>query len=1514
MLSLSGNSETAFAALNSLNVNPLVYAEWNYNNIVKPYTIHSSNTSSLNAASGLNVAASWSRRNGGTVSLLSNGGEINEINTSGSCLKLSTNSKSDNDTFSSTVTLPSGSGYYKIIFYLKSYMKNVYGQNTPIRNVSIQNAGAGSFTGSVRYNIVPVNNNAKRPMLDYNNSISGSSTITSASGANISWSASAQNAVAFDIYRSKNNTSLMPYLTTIPAIVENISSGSYTYNDDFLQNPTTIKYNPTQNMKIFVNPTARVLNSSSPVENLQHYTRIISEQTGMIEKISNSIELDGSKYYRVEVFVGSTSTFTQIVLDISTQCPFINGSLLLCNAEMFKIDGWNFSTSDYYPIESVFDSYRPGEALLHPYLQTNDRYVDYGKDNQSLKPVSSIFFSNDEVFNGAYPYKQAHNSIFNRFKYYISPNDLDTSTVTVRAQYKNYLDINKIVIKTSNAIENMTTVSGSIQILGPNYSVLSTIALPAGTFDKSGIAVAYFDGISWSASSAEDGRGSWVPPTLTDSGIFQNVTSSVTGISYITNQPNSSSQRLSKNNPKPTTALDRVHVIEISPRLELDISGIVQDFSVNKMMDDSESEAAFPIGYMNGNQGSINISNIPVYKNNFPFTIFDNLSSAATISDIIRENVKFTVGLISPTNDFTDYVPFMTMYSDSWSIKDLDTITVDLYDPAKYLMSYDAPDYFCHSEEIFTTITNLFDICGFSDYDYNGLNQILKQKNIKINAFYCDRNQTIIEVLKSFFVAHQIAASFDEYGILRFKDLEDYLYQYTSNNFNPDFLVSDIPLVINKSSGSVYYEANLIKDSYSSNVEQKKGKITIKFTEPVRNFTNNADVTNSRRTLTLTNKVFKESNQSALVRSYLSKSIKGAENYFYVDPKLLTSQSHVGNLLTESGMAFLQGELISWAGLEYNFSGSSGTKPVQSINKLIYNSDECFTTSDEMISTHLSLTNVEWHPTGKIVGVQRGLKNTKPRNHMIFDDSTVKTNNAISSSNNFSSIIIYNNSNGSLSSGTPAAKASYGDSGVTFKDNIAKFMVHKPKTGKKHVLALIPKFNQSQGEYAAPVSASNFDFFQFVFTGPNLTNQKFAANGDESIVEIGFYIKHPTSPLLFGIRNVKNQSVLAVNEFSVSGVKPKTSSNQNHPSHSAPFQKLGKNVFDGLPHRIGLWINYENSTCYFYINQHQYGPYTIVGSRNGGIAKAKTNDWGVYVENLEKTFMNTQHDEKTLSLFVHEMYAYDYKSLGEMQYGHTNLYPPAITDYNFHWQSKNYLNEIIKNNPNCEPKYYFWGPLDLFGVKIYDNVAFDTTPVFQNTLKIEEIGYSGDWPGLNGVIKKTTNKDIAMSSIFSTPFRFSMMLVNNNKNNQFVWLCKTSKLEEEPSVNPFTLEANFMRQTDEITVEKIINPTNKDGGVILNTLWIQSKDEAEKLLSKSVHFANSFNTTVNLQIFGNPLIQVGDICKFVYTSKRIGYDPESLNPNPAYFLVKEVNQNFTGGLTTDLSLKPLFNTNSTSIA
>jgi hypothetical protein len=70
----------------------------------------------------------------------------------------------------------------------------------------------------------------------------------------------------------------------------------------------------------------------------------------------------------------------------------------------------------------------------------------------------------------------------------------------------------------------MSNVSGSITLLGPNSSSLVTIPFAAGDYSAAGILTLYYDGLTWSPS-----RSNWSPPKLTDSGVLQNVTSSVTG-------------------------------------------------------------------------------------------------------------------------------------------------------------------------------------------------------------------------------------------------------------------------------------------------------------------------------------------------------------------------------------------------------------------------------------------------------------------------------------------------------------------------------------------------------------------------------------------------------------------------------------------------------------------------------------------------------------------------------------------------------------------------------------------------------------------------------------------------------------------------------------------------------------------------------------------------------------------------------------------------------------------------
>ena len=128
-------------------------------------------------------------------------------------------------------------------------------------------------------------------------------------------------------------------------------------------------------------------------------------------------------------------------------------------------------------------------------------------------------------------------------------------------------------------------------------------------------------------------------------------------------------------------------------------------------------------------------------------------------------------------------------------------------------------------------------------------------------------------------------------------------------------------------------------------------------------------------------------------------------------------------------------------------------------------------------------------------------------------------------------------------------------------------------------------------------------------------------------------------------------------------------------------------------------------------------------------------------------------------------------------------------------------------------------------------------------------------------------------------------------------------------IENFAINAHFFKSSEEKTLERIIDNANINQSATLTSNWIQNTAHAQNLMKKIMIMINSFNQTISIQIFGNPLIQVGDICQFVYTLKKIGYDPEGQGVIPKYFIVKEVSQEFTGGLVTNLVIKPLFNMN-----
>lgn len=1044
MLRLSGNSEYAFASENSINANPLIYAEWNYNTIHRPFLIASSSTAISSNISDYN---SWTSSNGGDSSMIRNAGFQSVLNPTASAIDLKlSNVKTDVYSSASVSVSPGQNKYYKFAFYVKANQPIYSGQNLVIPATAIEstpvNAASAAIALTAYYRIAQLTRNGAEAFPDFDDEdVEVVRLLTGQSSVKLNWDALTYRGPLYNIYRSISDIDKPLYLTTIPAINQKIQSinpvsGSFTCNfyfagtkssniavgsrfgligtvnandgmnadnlekfrtkmnrtrwevtaisastnsdgdpitiataspsssvvqayvlsigassvfckkivkngketkdfmkakfgfyedtvtyEDILTPTDRINSFPVKDDKIRVMPSVRLSRNGNLLENSNMYVKVYENETDEADISRGMIDIDGISYKKIEIYFGSQSQYDSIKFDLSIDSSYGFANVYICQPTLYAIDQWEFFSSQEYPIDSLFNSHRPGEALLNPYLQDDDRliYKDTITKNSiqsgpKNKKVSYAVFNPDLMYDYSMisPFKQMHsNHMNNIMRYYVSDKQTGVNTpntLSISAIYNDYMSINKLVVKGIPVFMNLQSASGNIVLLQASGS--TTVPFVAGDFDGSGLLDLYYNGSSWSKTQPTDGT---YPPKLTDSGLLQNVIENVKGIVFnIDDIPNGAKFKSTR----------RIHILEISPRLEIDISGLVQTFAVSKSMDDEQSAAGFPMSYINANSGTIEISNIPVYRDTLPSIIFDDISENATFYNLMKHGVKFTGALISSLQDFTEKIPMFTMYADTWSVSDIKSVTVNMFDSAKYhLMAIQAPDYFGENEGMFSMLTNVMDVAGFSDYDFDGLKDLTKNRSQGTSHFWCDRTITLFEALKSFFAAHQIGAFFDEYGIMRFIDIDKIIDNYLDETIDADFAVTDIAFA--PASSSITYIPNIMSDTYSHNLAPKIGKVSLQYQVPIKAFTDDVNVGGARMS-EQNQAVWTETGNSALISSFANKSMLHNESYFSSNPDLTQFFSHATtprhSLGTMKGMAFIGGELIDWNGFEYTFN------------------------------------------------------------------------------------------------------------------------------------------------------------------------------------------------------------------------------------------------------------------------------------------------------------------------------------------------------------------------------------------------------------------------------------------------------------------------------------------------------------------------------------------------------------------------------------------------------------------
>lgn len=259
-------------------------------------------------------------------------------------------------------------------------------------------------------------------------------------------------------------------------------------------------------------------------------------------------------------------------------------------------------------------------------------------------------------------------------------------------------------------------------------------------------------------------------------------------------------------------------LIEISPRLTVDLSDKTLSYDVSKIASDL-GVSGMPVGQLLASNGIITICDYD--------QAFNENNESSIISNFLTKNIQFKFYEIIVDVDGYDYfVPIKTMYAEGFPQTNFANRTVDisLRDLFFYLESMTAPELLIPNVSLSYAVSTLLDSIGFSNY---GFKRVVGETELIIPFFFVGPGRSVAEVLNDLAVSSQTAMFFDEYNnfVMMSKNYmmpsdtqrETDLVLYGSKDFNDDGVFE------NKATSEKL--ANIIEISSADNKVYNGGRI-----------------------------------------------------------------------------------------------------------------------------------------------------------------------------------------------------------------------------------------------------------------------------------------------------------------------------------------------------------------------------------------------------------------------------------------------------------------------------------------------------------------------------------------------------------------------------------------------------------------------------------------------------------------------------------------------------------------
>ena len=1254
--------------------------------------------------------------------------------------------------------------------------------------------------------------------------------------------------------------------------------------------------------------------------NLSALAYIDSHRAHSSSQIIDSIQWTKFEIYLSSQPLGTAYSSPTISLHHNSLDGATTYGVLIDQLEVHLTSDFEYKYGNLWSTAAPFNAFRPGESFVPSgnslcQLPSNFRKINTDlsistgsqvsnyKWNSQTMPVSPVVYhptllgTNAPNFNPIY--KNGSLSEWSQYKYFVA----DSSIPTISAVYDQLLNVNKIVIKFNTVYSvpsSFTVTLGGFTntASGSNTTVYSySTTLINSDIDSSGTCILYYNSAGgWLTGTNPSGpwtgtadttsvpgtpsfdyqgnikfggaKGGTVNATVQINSIQVTQNSSTVNSAY--SSYTSVDENLTGTGSKvdKTSEFQRMQIVEISPRLEVDVSYYTMSVQTDAELDNQQNP--LPISQISSNMATITLSSIPLNVSNTIVSLFSNNSTNSVLKGLFKNYVKCYVGYrildsVTGSSSSDKVIPGGVFYVDTWDISDVEQTVVTAYDITKYLQLVQPTDYVSQSEDGFRLISNILDFAGFTDYDYDSLKKVTSLKHtdtsgiqttsqtpIRIRYFYVDGSQQkVFDVLREILEAYQIAAYVDSYGVLKFINIDGIFDP--SNPINMQLHDTTGGVSVTGISGtnindgyanSLTIDPNIVIDTFTETTKTKVGKATLTYKTPQIEKTISSDprLANSSNLyvdfaptfMDSTNAIWDSTIDDAATYNTLASTMKQSDTYFTVPSYEATAASTQdinfrSYSIDHDGYGIIENEIVSFQYKEWAFTGTGADNSIY--NRSILNSAD-FAAQQAEINNLFGNNPYTAAATGRITNVKRGQFNTPVSDHIVMA-SLADIQTKFNTGSLTPSII---NGNIAITQKVGAfAYLSANDPGVS--SSVYNTFSTKIVAGINSNTS-----NPSGTAYGLVMFDSTQSTSLTVFIQENIIN-----GVRQYQLGVGVNGKSFLSVPYIDVTNIINDQI-------------------KYPKAS-PFEDYAKYINLKFVKGSGN----PNNAFEVFINKTQVPLLTLSGLTASSIDTS--GGFGMCVGGLNTVPVTIQFGE---------LYATQTALLDE----------GALYHYHLPW----FAEKLASNKKIFEISWMAQSTPAVSGINYYDikdtqAPSFDAYPL---KIPYKWYYYTNGAAPTSGIPLPSIDVDensLAYSPIYHSGFKSRFAIVNASPS--MVWLRKSPDTINKINIDFSLITDSLITLGDDVIAEQVFDVANINETVDITSSWIQDKDTAISVLRTISRALESFSRNITVSVYGNPLFEIGDIVVVNYKLRNI--------VNQKY-VVQGVQQSFDTGLSTILTL------------